>query len=92
MAVSTGTAILGSGALAAGASYFGGKSSASAAKRGARAQAGAANKATEAELDMYYQGREDLAPWRHRGANALRAYIGSTIPLHITLIIRTFAG
>lgn len=44
---------------------------AEASKSAARAQEKASKKATEAELEMYYQSREDIAPWREAGAWAL---------------------
>ena len=41
------------------------------ASRAASAQENAANAAAQAQLDMYYQTRADLAPWREAGAWAL---------------------
>jgi hypothetical protein len=43
-----------------------------AAKGAARTQADAANRAMEQEAAMYYQGREDLAPYRESGYTALK--------------------
>lgn len=61
----------GSAILGAGASIFGAKSQSDAAKDAARAQGKAADRATEAQLEMYYQSREDLAPWREAGTRGL---------------------
>ena len=47
-----------------------------AAKKAASAQAGAADKATQAQLEMYYQGRADLAPWRESGGWAVNQLAG----------------
>lgn len=41
------------------------------AKRAAGTQAAAADAAAQAQLEMYYQTREDLAPWREAGVGAL---------------------
>lgn len=45
---------------------------ANASRRAANTQADAAKQATAAELEMYYQSRKDLAPWREVGEGALR--------------------
>lgn len=58
------TAIIGTGVISAGASIFGSKEAAKAAEKGA-------DEATAAELEMYYQSREDTAPWREAGEQAL---------------------
>ena len=42
-----------------------------AADKAASAQVKGANKATDAELEMFYQGRADMAPWREAGKWAL---------------------
>ena len=72
MAVATG-AILGAAALstagAVGSSIVGAK----AAKEAGKEQAKAADAASQAQLDMFYQSREDLAPWREAGEAALGA-------------------
>jgi len=47
--------------------YIGSK----AAKKAAKAQVKGAGQATQAQLEMYYQSREDLAPWREGGEWAL---------------------
>lgn len=53
-------AIGGSAVLGAGASIF-----------GANQQAKSADRATQAQMDMYYQGRTDLLPWMGTGKRAL---------------------
>jgi hypothetical protein len=65
------TAIAGSAVIGAGASYLGSKSQSGAAKDAAESQQQGADRATEAQLEMYYQGREDLAPWREAGGRSL---------------------
>ena len=46
-------------------------SSSQAADKAAKAQEKGADQATAAELEMFYQGREDMAPWREGGEWAL---------------------
>lgn len=63
------------GAAAVGSTLIGTKASSKASK----AQQKAADAASQAQLDMYYQGREDLAPWREAGeesVNQLRKMLG----------------
>lgn len=60
MAIGTGTAILGSALLGAAAS-----------RSAAKTQAGAANRAADISQQQYEQTREDLAPYRAAGVNAL---------------------
>lgn len=43
----------------------------SAASKASKAQTKGADKATQAELEMFYQGREDMAPWREGGTWAI---------------------
>lgn len=57
-------AIIGGSAIVGGLGYLG-------AKEAGRAQAGAAETASDAQLRMYLQSREDIAPWREAGARAL---------------------
>ena len=64
MAIGTGTAIL-AGTL--GSAIIG----SAASRRATRAQVRGADAATQAQLEMYYQSREDLAPWREAGEWAL---------------------
>jgi hypothetical protein len=68
MAIGTGTAI----AIGAGAGLLGAKMTSDAAKSAARTQADSANQAMAQESAMYYQGREDLAPYRESGYTALK--------------------
>ena len=56
----------------AGATLVTGYMGAQAAKGAARTQADAANRAMDQESAMYYQGREDLAPYRESGYTALK--------------------
>ena len=46
-------------------------SSSRAASKASKAQRKGADQATQAQLEMYYQGREDLTPWREGGTWAL---------------------
>jgi len=71
MAVATGTALLVAGGLAAAGGVASGIMQSKAAKSAAQAGATAADEATQASLEMYYQGREDIAPWRVAGEKAL---------------------
>lgn len=69
MAISTGTAILGSAVL-------GGAMQSSAARSAARTQAAAQDQAIDEQRRQYDQTREDFAPWRAAGANALQRLAG----------------
>lgn len=71
MAVSTGAAILGSSIIGGGLGLLGSKEQSSAAKRAAESQVAAGDRATQAQLEMYYQSRKDLAPWRLAGERSL---------------------
>jgi len=68
MGIGEGTAILVGSALGAGAGLYGSSKAASAAEK-------AGDEATAAQLEMYYQGREDLAPWREAGGEALNQLV-----------------
>lgn len=57
-------AVIGAGVVGAGAQAYSGRQAADASRRGSR-------DATSAELEMYYQTREDYAPYREVGTNAL---------------------
>jgi len=46
-----------------------------AAKTAANTQSDSANEAIRAQLEMYYKGREDTAPWREAGTNALNKLV-----------------
>lgn len=69
-----GEAIIGSSLLGLGGSILGSRESSSAAKSAANTQADAADRSAQAQLDMYYQSREDAAPWRLAGEKALGSY------------------
>lgn len=55
------------GAATVASAYIGSQ----AAGRASSAQTSAARRATDAELEMFYQGRADMAPWREAGQWAL---------------------
>ena len=57
--------------LMAGGSIYSANKQAKAAKKGAEAQADAAKQANSTELQIYNQNREDMAPYRQAGENAL---------------------
>jgi len=60
------------GAVAvAGAMVVGSVVQSSSASKASKAAAASADQATQAQLEMYYQGREDQAPWRIAGEKAL---------------------
>jgi hypothetical protein len=50
---------------------IGGVVASDSSRRAANAQKDAANKASQTELEQYYQNREDMQPWREAGAGAL---------------------
>ena len=64
MAIGTGTAILGSALLGAAAS-----------RSASKTQAGAAQQAADVSQQQYEQTRQDLAPWRAAGEQALNKLI-----------------
>lgn len=64
-----GAVAIGAGTIAG--AYIGSRAS----KSAANTQADAAANATNAELEMYYQGREDTAPWREAGESALNTLV-----------------
>ena len=47
--------------------------SSKASKKASEAMERASEKGISAEMEMYYQGREDLAPWREQGVTSLNA-------------------
>jgi len=63
-------------AIAAGIGLYSVYKQSQYAKQATQAGVGASDRATQAELDMYYQSREDLAPWREAGAGALNKLTG----------------
>lgn len=71
MAISTAAAILGGAALGIGGSIIGSEKAADSAKSAANTQAASADAATQVQWDMYNQSREDYAPFRDVGLNAL---------------------
>lgn len=66
------TALIAGGALGLGGSII----SSSSASDAANAQLQAAKQAGDAQLAMYYQSREDVAPWRQAGAWAVNKLAG----------------
>lgn len=58
-------------AIAAGGAILGGVMSSQGAQGAAQTQANAANQATQAELQMYNQNVQRLAPWTGAGSSAL---------------------
>jgi hypothetical protein len=64
-------AILGSAAAGVVTSLLGSKDQKDSAKDAADSQQQGADRATEAQLEMYYQSRDDLAPWREAGTRSL---------------------
>lgn len=64
-------AVVGGAVIGAVGSSYAASKSAKASQHAANTQAGAAAQATQAQLEMYYQGREDLEPWREEGQKAL---------------------
>ncbi len=62
--------VVGAGVAAAGA-IGGGLIASKGAKSAAQTQAEAAREAGDVTLEQYYQNREDLAPWREAGAEAV---------------------
>ena len=53
------------------------KAQSDAAKKAASTAAGAAGQATQSQLDMYNQTREDQAPWTKAGGEAVGALMGT---------------
>lgn len=61
----------------AGAAVVGSVISSQSAKKAAKTAAGAAGDATQSQLAMYEQSREDAGPWREAGAGAVNALWGT---------------
>ena len=82
MAIGTTAALLmaGSAAISAGSTIYGASVAGSAAESAADAKAAAADRATQAQLEMFYKSNELLAPWRDFGADALTS-LRSTLGL-----------
>lgn len=66
------TAIIGGALVGGGLSFLGSKKQSSAAESAANAQVAGGDRATQAQLEMYNQSRDDLAPWRESGERGLR--------------------
>ena len=62
--------------IAAAATAYAAYAASEASKKASEAQRKGAGQATQAQLEMYYQGREDIAPWRKKGKWALRELRG----------------
>ncbi len=58
-------------AVGAGLSYYNGQQQAKAAKKAGEMQAASADKASKAQLEMYYQNRSDMMPWMTAGTNSV---------------------
>lgn len=76
MAIGTTAAIIGSAVLGVGATAISGAASSKAAGKGADVQSQAALRAEQGITQRFEQTREDLAPWRETGAQALGQYAG----------------
>ena len=74
--VGTGTALLISSIIGAGAAYLGTKGQQEAISEGSEAQERATLEAIRAQLEMYYQNREDIAPWMAAGRESLMKLLG----------------
>ncbi len=64
-------AMIGAGVLGAGATVYAAGKAGDVAETQAQAATRAADEGIAAELEMYYQSREDLAPWREFGEKQL---------------------
>lgn len=71
MGIETGTALLAGSLFGGGMSILSAKSQSKAAKNAAAAQERATDQAIGLQREMYYQNREDLAPWRKFGERNL---------------------
>lgn len=73
--IATGTALLAGAALAGGAAIYSSNKAASAqtqaASQAAQVTSESSDKAIDAQMQQFYQNREDLAPWRETGTEAL---------------------
>ncbi len=74
MAISTAAAIIGSTIIGAGASLLAGGAQSKSAKKAAKLQAGATSESIEEIRRQYDLSRQDLAPYRLAGFNALAPY------------------
>jgi len=71
-------AIVGSAIIGGVSSIIGGRKAAKGAKEGAEIGAAASDRATEAQLEMFYTGREDLMPFIQGGQRAFEELFGTT--------------
>lgn len=58
-----------------GGSVVGAVATSNAASKAGKSQQAAADKASQTELDQFYQNREDMAPWREAGEAALEQMV-----------------
>lgn len=63
-----------------GSAVIGGVVASNSASKAAKAQENAANRASQTELEQYYQNREDMQPWREAGTGALGRMTAGTQP------------
>ena len=73
------TAIGVSAIVGAGAAKYASDAQAKSAREARKAAGKATDRAIDTELEMYYQARDDLAPWREAGANALSQLYGKKV-------------
>lgn len=66
--------------IAGGAALVGGAMSSSASKKAAKSQAKSADAASQIQLDMYNQTRQDLDPYKQAGATSLSQLMGQMTP------------
>lgn len=74
------TAVVGGAVIGGVGSYFGGEAQADAARDASRTSAEAARYQADIQRQMFDQTREDQAPWREAGANALARLAAGTAP------------
>ena len=69
-----GAIAVGSALAVAAVNYYASQKMSDAQKKAADAAKKAHEKGIDTQLEMYYQSREDMAPWRETGENALADY------------------
>uniref|UniRef100_A0A6M3INH5 DNA transfer protein n=1 Tax=viral metagenome TaxID=1070528 RepID=A0A6M3INH5_9ZZZZ len=79
MAIGVGLGLLLGGIISGGSALLGSKGASDAAGIQADAAARAQEKSIEAQLQMFYQSREDLQPWTEAGKIALGRLFGSEL-------------
>lgn len=67
-------------AIGAAGAVAGGAMAASGAKKAAQTQAASADRASQIQLDMYNQTRQDLDPYKQAGATSLSQMMGQMAP------------